>query len=98
MMQIEMLRGYMDVVDRYTRLARDPVASAIAAIVTAKDIHKQRGNDAAIAFLTKALSEAKNDAVQRAIRFQLVEVYREAGQQDKAVEMLSALINVPADK
>src|SRR5262245_50160457 len=66
--QIDMMRGYLDVVDRYTRLARDPVAAGIGAVITANDILRPRGADAAIDYFNKILPEVKNEAVQRAIR------------------------------
>lgn len=86
------MRGYLEVVDRYAKLSQDPTATAIAAVVAANDILRPRGTEAAVAFFTKALEEQKNAAVQRAIRLQLVDLYKVAGQQDKALEQLSELI------
>src|SRR4051812_28969564 len=43
MAKFEMLRGYLDAVDRYARLARDPANSGIAAVVGAADILRPRG-------------------------------------------------------
>src|SRR5213595_2142349 len=33
MMQVELMRGWLDLIDRYAKLSRDPVASGVAAVV-----------------------------------------------------------------
>jgi hypothetical protein len=92
MMQFERLRGYLDAVDRYAKLARDPQNSGIAAVVAANDILRPRGADVAIEFFTKLLPEVKTPAVQRAIRITLVDLYKAAGKQDQALEQLKQLM------
>ena len=84
----EMLRGYLDAVDRYARLTRDPANSGIAAVVSAADILRPRGADVAIDYFNKILPEVKTPAVQRASRLQLVDLYKAAGKQDQALEQL----------
>src|SRR5947207_13401553 len=79
MRQFEFLRGYLELVDRYAHLARDPSMSGIAAVISAGDILKPRGADAAIDYYTKLLPEVKSPGVQRAIRLQLVDLYKAAG-------------------
>lgn len=93
MRRFDMMRGYIDVVDRFSRLSRDPTTSGIAAVIAAADLLKARGADAGIEYFTKAMETTKNDAVKRAIRIQLAELYRNSGQQDKALEQLTELIN-----
>ena len=98
MRQFDMMRGYIDLVDRFSRLSRDPSTAGVAAVISAADLLKPRGADAAIEYFNKMLPEVKNEAVQRAIRIQLVELYKNAGQQDKALEQLDVLIKgAPAD-
>jgi hypothetical protein len=92
MMQFERLRGYLDAVDRYAKLARDPQNSGIAAVVAANDILRPRGADVAIEYFTKLLPEVKTPAVQRAIRITLVDLYKTAGKQDLALEQLKQLM------
>jgi hypothetical protein len=87
------MRGYLDLVDRFSRLARDPAASGVAAVVAAGDILRPRGADAAIQFYMKALDTVKNDTVKRAIHLQLVDLYRQSGQNEKALEQLTSLMN-----
>ncbi len=93
MMRFEVMRGYIELVDRFSRLSRDPTTSGIAAVIAAADLLKARGTEAGIEYFTKALESAKSDAVKRAIRIQLAELYRNAGQQDRALEQLTELIN-----
>jgi len=40
--RFELMRGYLDAVDRYARLAHDPQMSGIAAVVQAADLLKPR--------------------------------------------------------
>lgn len=95
MRQFEMLRGYLDAVDRYAKLSRDSVTSGIAAVVATADILRPRGTSGAIEHFNKVLPEVKNEAVQRAIRLQLVDLYKAAGQQDKALEELQKMMTAP---
>jgi hypothetical protein len=90
--QIDTLRGYFGVVEAFTRLSRDPTHAGIAAVISAGDILKPRGTDAGIEFFTKLLPDTKNPAVQRAIRVQLAELYKQAGKQDEALKQLRELI------
>ena len=90
--QIDTLRGYFGVVESFTRLSRDPTHAGIAAVISAGDILKPRGTDAGIEFFTKLLPDTKSPAVQRAIRVQLAELYKQAGKQDEALKQLRELI------
>ena len=97
--EIHLLKGWIDVVDSYTRLAKDPIAAGVAAVVSANDLLKQKGPDQAIEFFSKLLSEVKNESIQRAIRLQLVELYGKAGQPDQALEQLRVLmIQAPSER
>lgn len=98
MAKFEMLRGYIDLVDRFARLSRDPEIAGVAAVVSAADLLRQRGNDAAIEYFNRLLPQVQNRAVQRAIQIQLADLYKQAGQADKALEQLDALMKgAPAD-
>jgi len=92
MAQLDRMRGYIEVVDRFSRLARDPASSGVAAVITASDMLKARGADAAINWFNQQLPQVKNEAVQRAIRIQLIDLYKSSGQQDKALEQMSQLM------
>lgn len=92
MRQYEMMKQYLDLVDRYAAVSRDPTTAGIAAVVAAADTLRPRGPDAAIDYFTKLLPEVKNEAVARAIRAQLADIYKQSGQQDKALDQLKTLI------
>ena len=98
-MQLRMVHGYLGLVGQFNDLAQDPAASGIAAVLGANEILKPRGADAVIEYFTKLLPEVKNEAVQRAIRIQLVEAYKNSNQHDKALGELQTLITAtPAAK
>jgi hypothetical protein len=92
MARYNLMRGYLDAVDRYARLAHDPAMSGIAAVVTASDLLKKRGTDAGIDYFTKLLPQVKSPAIGRAIRIQLVDLYRSAGKNDEALNQLKELM------
>ena len=93
MMQVELMRNWLDLIDRYARLSRDPVSAAVAAVVSADDLLRTKPPEQAIEFFNKMLDEAKNDTVKRAIRLQLAELYGKANQPDKALEQLRKLMS-----
>lgn len=89
---IEQMRNYLDLVERYAKLANDSNATAVAAVITTTDILRPRGTQAIIEKLEKMLSESKNPVVTRTIRLQLADFYRQSNQADKAMEHLDALV------
>ena len=91
-MQIEQMRGWLDIVDRYARLSRDPVSAGVAAVIAADDLLRNKPPEQAIEYFSKLMTEVKNEAVQRAIRLQLVELYGKNNQPDKALEQLRILM------
>jgi hypothetical protein len=93
LVRFDLMRGYIDLVERFSRLSRDPTTAGVAAVIAAGDLLKAQGPDAGVEYFTKALETAKNEAVRRAIRIQLVELYKQSGQHDKALEHLTDLIN-----
>ena len=92
----DQMRGYLELVDRFARLSRDATTSGVAAVITANDVLRARGPQVAIDFFTKALPTVKNPAIERAIRLQLIDLYKASGQADKALEQLQTLMSAPA--
>jgi hypothetical protein len=90
--QIGMMRGYLDLVEGFSRLTKDASTAGVAAVIQANDMLKPRGHDAVIAYFTKILPNVKDAAVQRAIRLELITAYKDSGQQEKAMEHLEALM------
>jgi hypothetical protein len=84
-------------VSQYSKLAGDPEATGVAAVVSASDVLRRKGPQAAIDYFTKLLPDVKQDAVKRAIRLQLVDLYKASRQDDKALEQLSNLITADAE-
>jgi hypothetical protein len=78
----------LDVVERYARIADDPAAAGIAAVIQAREILRADGPEEAIEFFEEMLEETNLPAVRRAIRFQLVELHRETDQPDQAMDQL----------
>ena len=69
MQKFEMLRGYLDVVDHFAKLAHDPTAAGVAAVLAANDLLRPRGTDVAIDYFNKTLPNVKDEAVQRRSAF-----------------------------
>jgi len=93
----DQMRGYMELVERYAKMARDPSSSGVAAVVASSDTLRRQGPKAAAEFFEKLLPDVKNETVARAIRIQLADLYRKAGMEEKALEQLKVLIiSVPA--
>ena len=96
----EQLRGYLDLVDRYSVVAKDRSQSGVAAVLYAREVGKSLPPDEAVAYYTGMLPDVKDDAVRRAIRFELVELYLHGPKPDraKAMDQLRMVITeMPAD-
>lgn len=93
----DMMGRYMDLVQRYGEIAKDPSLAGVSAVITANDLLRAKGHEAGIAYFKKLLPEVKDATVQRAIRLMLIDLYRRAQQNDLALQELEALIrNAPA--
>jgi hypothetical protein len=95
MQKFEMLRGYIDLVDHFAQLSRDSTTAGVAAVISANDLLRRQGPQTAIDYFNKTLPDVKDEAVQRAIRLQLIDLYKAAGQTDKAMEQLNTLMTAP---
>lgn len=97
MAQIEMMRAWLELIDRYVRMSKDPVSAGVAAVVSADDLMRAKQPSQAIEYFNKVLPEVKNETVQRAIRLQLIELYGKNNEPDKALEEIRKLmIEAPA--
>ncbi|HUB26827.1 MAG TPA: hypothetical protein VL992_15485 [Tepidisphaeraceae bacterium] len=76
----------------YASICLDPSSAGISAVNNAADLLKSQGPDAAIGFFTGVLNETRNFAVKRMIRFQLVDLYKQEGNQQEALLQLEAII------
>lgn len=97
---MDVMRGYMELVDRYTRLSSDPDAAGVSAVLAANDLLKSKGPEAAIKYFTDMLdarSGVTRPAIQRAIRLQLIDLYRANNKPDQAMEQIAILMQTPPD-
>src|SRR5262249_40535483 len=90
--QMMAMQRYLDLVNQYSKMSADPQTAGVAAVIAATDILKPRGADAAIQWFNKILPDVKNPTVRRAIHGQLADLYKQSGQQDKALEELHTLM------
>ncbi|HZZ42547.1 MAG TPA: hypothetical protein VFE58_06395 [Tepidisphaeraceae bacterium] len=90
--QVRAMMGYLQLVNQYKQLTADPTAAGVAAVVTAGDVLRHRGPDAAIAFFEKVLPDVTDSSIRNAIHLQLADFYRASGKEDKALEHLTALM------
>lgn len=96
-MQTEFFRGYLDAVERYAQLSSNPRNAGVAAVVTAADMLRDQPPQATIDFFAPLLEAGQfpDYTVETAVRLQLAEAYRAAGQTEQALETLRALIVAP---
>lgn len=73
-------------------VASDPTVCGIAAVNDACDLLRGQGPDTAIGYFNDVLGQTRNAAVERAIRFQLAALYKQAGRPDRALEVIKDLI------
>jgi len=88
--------GYISMVGQYSKLAADPEASGVAAVISAGDVLRRKGPQEGINFFTTILPSVKIEAVKRAIHLQLIDLYKANKQDDKALEELKVLITAEA--
>jgi hypothetical protein len=90
----DQLRGYLDLVDRFSVVAKDRSQSGVAAVLYAHEVGKTLPPDEQVAYYTNLLPEVKDDAVRRSIRFKLVDLYLHDPKPDraKAMEQLRLVI------
>lgn len=84
--------GYISMIGQYSKLAADPEASGVAAVISARDVLRRKGPQEGINFFTTILPNVKIEAVKRAIHLQLIDLYKANKQDDKALEELKVLI------
>lgn len=88
---IDVMEKYLYVVDHVTRMSENPTAAGVAAVFQAHDLLKSQPQRA-IQYFNDLLPRVRNDAVKRAIRLELAELYKNVHQDDKALEQLKELI------
>jgi len=88
--QLRLLRDLIGLIDDVNKIASSPSASGVAAVMSVKD--QIKSNEDTIAYLERLLPQTSDPAVQRAIRIQLADLYKNTGQREKALAHLERLI------
>lgn len=92
---IDVMEKYLYVVDHLTRMSENATAVGVAAALQANELLKSRPQEA-IDYFNKLLPDVKNEAVKRAIRLELADLYKNNNQKDKALDQLRELMAAPA--
>ncbi len=90
--EVARFNAFINMVDSYAKLAKDPDAASVAAVVSAADVLRPKGAQGAIDYFTKILPDVKSPTVQRAIRLQLMDFYKTSNQPEKALEQLQLIM------
>ncbi|HUB27616.1 MAG TPA: hypothetical protein VL992_19485 [Tepidisphaeraceae bacterium] len=69
-----------------------PALAGLQAVALANEVLKTEGPDKAIDFFQSVLNVTNNRAVQRRIRFELVNLYEQTGRNDLALDQLKQII------
>lgn len=90
---LAMLREYLDTVRQYSDISRDPSRSGAAAVLYSHQLFKGHPDEAE-AYYEKVLAHVHDESVERAIRFEMVELYTHGPHPDraKAMEQLRILM------
>lgn len=87
---IKLFREILTFVNEFEATAENPSAVGIAAVLGVKE--HMDSPTAHISYLETTLPKVSDVVVKRAIRIQLADLYKKAGQRDKAMEQLDALV------
>ena len=79
-------------IEHTAAIAANADSSGVQAVIEARELLKSRDPQVSIDFFNKALYDVKNRAVQRQIRMTLYDIYKDQGQNDKAMDQLQQLM------
>jgi len=83
---------YLWFLEHNAAMAKDPEAMGVQAVFYAKALLNGREPQVQIDFFNKALYDTKMRPVQREIRMALCQIYKQQGQNDKAMDQLQQLM------
>lgn len=89
-MELENIRGMMEMIHAFTEIAEDPQRAAVAAIFVTRE-HAESPHQAA-GLLERALEEQDDPTVRRAIRLTLLTLYADIDEGERALPHLKALV------
>jgi hypothetical protein len=79
-------------IEQNAAIAGNAETSGVRAVIEARELLKSRPPQVQIDFFNKALFDVKNRTVQRQIRMTLSQLYKEHGQDDRAMDQLQQLM------
>jgi hypothetical protein len=79
-------------VEHTAAIAGNAESSGVQAVIEARELLKSREPQVQIDFFNKALYDVKNRAIQRQVRMELYGLYKEQGQNDRALDQLQQLM------
>jgi hypothetical protein len=94
--QFDMFRNFLDLVERYSQISHNSTSAGVAAVIYANDMLRPRGPVEAIKYFNDLLPKTADPVVQRTIRLHLIDLYKQAGELDKALEQVQILATAPS--
>lgn len=83
---------YLWYAENKAAIAKDPETMGVTAVMSAADLLSDKPPQVKIDFFNKALFDTKLRPVQREIRMQLFNLYKQQGQTDRAMDQLQQLM------
>jgi hypothetical protein len=88
--EMEHALGTFEMAQQLAAVVESPHTTAVFAIMHIHDVIEEE--EQGIKLLEDALAKTKNEAIRRALRFKLIEFYRDSDQTDKVYDLLLQLI------
>ena len=91
---IGLMQSYLDVAEKWVEMVSDKETAIYLVAERTTEIYEQKGDKAkAVPRLREILSKYKdNRAVRNALHFKIAEIYKEAGQHEKALDELKTIL------
>jgi predicted negative regulator of RcsB-dependent stress response len=88
------VQAYLSMLDRMEKIASDPRSALMLAQNSIKEVYERKGQKAeAVGELRKLLDGLEDVGVRTAIRFAIADIYKETGQNDRALEELRMIVS-----
>ncbi len=90
---IDLMSRYLTLSDQVVDIAGRPEASIFLAVEGIYEVYeKKRDAKGAITHLSRILSDTQSQTVRNLVRFKLLDIYKETGEADLALEQLDLII------
>ena len=96
---LEIVRSYLTMVDQIRELNGDPLGTLIVALHDIKEIYQQKDDlDGAVKEFRGMLKDLRSPGARAVVRRTIADMYREAGQDDKALAELRIIVSECAER